>query len=87
MFQDETFKNFDPEIIYIHISNENLKSLNNYDQTSEEKVKDEFIKLESIWHKLSQTLNVKLFKIILNHLLSRALVILMYLPNQALQEL
>ena len=62
MFQDETFKNFDPEIIYIHISNENLKSLNNFDQTSEERAKDEFIKLESIWQKLSQTFECEIIQ-------------------------
>lgn len=62
IFQDETFKNFDPEIIYIHISNENLKSLNNFNQTSEEKAKDEFDKLEAIWQKLSQTFECEIIQ-------------------------
>ena len=55
MFEDESLKNFNPEIIYIHISNENLKSLNDVDQISEDRAKDEFIKLEFIWQKLSQS--------------------------------
>ena len=52
MFEDESLKKFNPEIIYIHISNENLKSLNDVDQISEDRAKDEFIKLEFIWQKL-----------------------------------
>ena len=55
MFEDESLKNFNPEIIYIHISNENLKSLNDASQISEDRAKDEFIKLEFIWQKLSQS--------------------------------
>ena len=62
MFDNEDLKNFNPEIIYIHISNENLKSLNNANQTSEDKAKDEFIKLKSIWQKLSQSFECEIIQ-------------------------
>lgn len=62
MFEDESLKKFNPEIIYIHISNENLKSLNDVDQISEDRAKDEFIKLEFIWQKLSQSFECKIIQ-------------------------
>ena len=62
MFEDESLKNFNPEIIYIHISNENLKSLNDVNQISEDRAKVEFIKLESIWQKLSQSFECEIIQ-------------------------
>ena len=62
MFEDESLKKFNPEIIYIHISNENLKSLNDVDQISEDRAKDEFIKLEFIWQKLSQSFECEIIQ-------------------------
>ena len=62
MFEDESLKKFNPEIIYIHISNENLKSLNDVDQISEDRAKDEFIKLELIWQKLSQSFECEIIQ-------------------------
>tara|TARA_B100001093_G_scaffold14345_1_gene13264 strand:+ start:2479 stop:4260 length:1782 start_codon:yes stop_codon:yes gene_type:complete len=62
MFEDESLKNFNPEIIYIHISNENLKSLNDVNQISEDRAKVEFIKLELIWQKLSQSFECEIIQ-------------------------
>lgn len=62
MFEDEGLKSFNPEIIYIHVSNENLKSLNDVNQISEDRAKNEFIKLELIWQKLSQSFECEIIQ-------------------------
>lgn len=62
MFEDEDLKVFNPEIIYIHISNENLKSLNDADKISEDRAKDEFIKLEFIWQKLNESFECEIIQ-------------------------
>ena len=45
---------FKPDFVYLHVSIENLKSLYDFNKTSEEKAEEEFIKFQSIWKKLNQ---------------------------------
>ncbi len=54
MFNDKSLIKFKPDFIYIHISNENLKSLENSDKSSKEKAKIEFEKLELLWKKIDK---------------------------------
>ena len=56
MFDDKSFFEFKPDFVYLHISTENLKSLDDLTKSSKEKAEIEFNKLESIWKKIDKHL-------------------------------
>ncbi|MDC0125106.1 HAD-IIIC family phosphatase [Candidatus Pelagibacter sp.] len=57
IFEDKSLYEFKPDFIYIHISTENLKCLQNQTKPNKEKAKEEFNKLVSIWKKINKYFN------------------------------
>ena len=62
IFEEKDLYDFDPDIIYLHVSVENLKSLHDFKKTSEIKAEEEFESLKSIWIKLSKDFNCEIIQ-------------------------
>ena len=62
IFEEKDLYDFEPDIIYLHVSVENLKSLHDSKRTSETKAEEEFELLKSIWNKLINDFNCEIIQ-------------------------
>tara|TARA_Y100000768_G_scaffold167074_1_gene125093 strand:+ start:1391 stop:3172 length:1782 start_codon:yes stop_codon:yes gene_type:complete len=62
IFEEKSLHDFRPDIIYLHVSIENLKSLYDSKKTSETKAEEEFEILKSIWIKLNKDFNCEIIQ-------------------------
>jgi FkbH-like protein len=57
IFNDEALYNFKPDIVYLHISPENIDELIKTNKSSKEKAKIELNKMQRVWQKLNASFN------------------------------
>ena len=62
IFKERGLYDFEPDIVYLHVSIENLKSIHDFEKTSEIKAEEEFELLKSIWNKLSNDFNCEIIQ-------------------------